>query len=649
MQKMKKFSPLSFLFFYFLTTLVFSQDSSVLMKINDKEIGIQEFENLYTKNLELVQDPAQKDIDNYKQLFINFKLELEDAYRNKYDTAQAFKKELKQYRKELAKKYLSDEETINQLTKEAYERMKQDVKVSHILIKVPENASPKDSLKAYNQINNIYKKAINGADFNMLAKKYSQDPSARTNAGNLGYINVFHTVYPFETAAYNTPVGKISKPFRTKFGYHIVKVEDKRKARGEIEVAHIFIREQKKDSSYAQKQIQKIYQKAIKKEDSFENLAKKYSEDKSSAKFGGKIRRFGIREMIPEFEDQAFALNKPGEISKPFKSRYGWHIIKLLHKYPLPEYSQIENDLRAKVSRDNRAKIGQEKLYKKISEIYPIKEITPLSSIAKQIDERFFENKWQIPQGKFNQKLFVINEDQTFTVDDFYKFLYKNQLKNPKEVKNKNLVLKKLYDKFKRQKLMDYYNAHLEQLYPDFARIMKEYKEGLLLFNIKSDMVWNKAVQDTTGLKRYYNQHKEEYRVPVRYIILSGQTTSKKEAKKVQKAFMKGETMKNIKEKFAHKDVIFDKKELSGEQLGDKLPQLKAKKTVKYKEGNEYLILYLAGTKESYIPELNTIKGKVINDYQKYLENQWLEKLQSEIPVEINEKNWLKLREKYKK
>jgi len=646
---MKKYNLLPILIFFSFIFQSTAQQGNVLMKINGKNISTNEFENLYTKNLELVQDPKQRDIDYYKNLFIAFKLELEDAYQHHYDTVFSFKKELKQYRDELAKKYLSDEEVINLLTKEAYNRMLQDVKVSHILIKLPRNPSPKDTLKAYHRAIEIYNKAEAGEDFSLLAKKYSQDPSAMSNSGDLGYINVFHTVYPFETKAYNTENGKISKPFRTKFGYHILKVKDKRKARGQIEVSHIFLRINKNNHEATKKQINQLYQKLINKEDRFENLAHKYSEDKTSARAGGRLRKFGIQEMIPEFEDQAFSLKNPGDISKPFESRYGWHIIKLIKKYPVPEFSLIQNDLRKKISRDERSKLGEEKLFKKILGIYNIEKKTPLAKIIPLIDKSFFENQWKIPQKHLNDKpLFIINNDQIVSVNDFYKFLYKNQKKTPAQVSQKKEILQKLYEDFKKQKILSYYNRHLENIYPEFANTVKEYEEGLLLFNIKSDRVWNKALQDTTGLKKFYNTHKEKYRIPDQYLVIIGQTNSKKTGKKLEKLFKQNKSFKEIQEKFKEQNLILQKKKLSKKNSLIKSLQLNTKKTVRYKDGKEYIIVHLLEIEKSKIPELEDIKGKVINDYQSFLENKWIEELKSEYPVIINEKNWRNLREKYK-
>ncbi len=629
-----------------------AQKSDELMKINGKTISVEEFKRLYLKNLDLVQDPEQKNIENYKNLFIDYKLELEDAYAQKYDTNPRFKRELKQYRNELAKKYLSDADLMEKLTKEAYERMKTDVHVAHILIQVPVNASPADTLKAYNKIMKVYQLAKKGENFSELAKKYSEDPSAKENGGDLDYINVFHTVYPFETAAYKTAVGQISKPFRTRFGYHIVKVIDKRPARGEIEVAHILTIDNPKikrvKTQDAKTRIDEIYKKLIDKKDTFENLARKFSDDKNSARYGGKLRKFGIRQMIPAFENQAFALKNPGDFSKPFKSRFGWHIVKLIKKYPVPPYKEIKDNLKRKVARDERSKLSKEKLYKRIQKQFPVKQITPLKKIYPLINEKFFNNQWKIPGKEWKkQTLFTINNDKNISVYEFFEFIYKRQQKNPKNYVNKKQVINSLFERFKKEKLMQYYDEHLEDIYPEFAAIVKEYKEGLLLFNIKSDKVWNKAVKDTLGLEKFFETHKQNYIQPKKYKVMLAQVNDKKTAKKLEKDFKKNSDLEKIKEKYKDKGLIIKEKIYTSNDKFVQKHQLETKKIVRYKDGNQYVVIKLVEVIQSHIPEMNKIKGKLINDYQDYLEKEWLKELKTKYPVEINQKNWKKLRAKY--
>jgi len=645
---MKRLMLISFLV---LTSLVWSQQKQVLMTVNAKPVYTETFENMYTKNLDLVQDEQQKDIDNYLQLFTNYKLELEDAYQKKYDTFPKLQKELATYRKDLAKKYLSDNDVMEQLIKEAYDRMKTDVHVAHILIQVSAEAAPADTLKAYNKIMGIYKKAQKGEDFGQLAQKFSQDPSAKENKGDLGYINIFHTVYPFETAAYNTPVGKVSKPFRTRFGYHIVKVLDKRPARGEVEVAHIVTMNNKKDSlEDAKTRIFKIYDKLKNHLDSFENLAKKFSDDKRSGKRGGRLRKFGIRQMIPEFENAAFSLQKEGDFSKPFQTKYGWHIVKLIKKYPVPDFKKARVYLKQKVLRDERSKMGKEKLLKHIEKQFPIKMNGDLETVYQHITKDFFIGKWQIPNdASANKAFFTINNDKVITYKDFYQYLYGRQSRNPATYDQKKHIINTFFERFKKDKLFEYYNAHLEEIYPEFKQTMDEYKHGLMLFNIKSDMIWDKSIKDTLGIKKFFEQNKAKYKLPKRYEVLMVQTNDKKTAKKIAKDLAKGKDKEAIIKKYGNQNILTKQKEYTKKSIASLHNGEIPYKPIVYKEGKQYVVIYVVAEKPAGIPDLNDIKGKVTGDYQNYLEQQWLSKLKKKYPVKINKKNWQKIRAKYKK
>ena len=625
-----------------------------LMQINHKPVSVEEFERMYTKNLDLVQDDSQKDIDNYKQLFINYKLELEDAYQNHYDTLPKVKRELKNYRRDLAKKYLSDEEIIDSLIHEAYERMRQDVHVAHILIQVSPDASAQDTLKAYNKIMKIYNEAKSGKDFSELASRYSQDPSARENKGDLSYINVFHTVYPFESASYNTAVGDISKPFRTQFGYHIVKVLDKRPAKGEIQVAHIMTFDKKKGKEQqqadAKTRIFEIYEKLKEGKDSFENLAKKYSDDKSSGRYGGKLKKFGIRAMIPEFETEGFALKNEGDISEPFQTKYGWHIIKLIKKFPVPAFDQIKHELRQKVERDERSRMGKEKLMNHIKEMFPVKMQGSLDKIYPLVNERFFEKQWEMPTPYFkDETLFTINNDKKVTYGEFLRYLFAHQYRSPGKIAEKKQVIDKLFEEFKKGKLYDYYNAHLEEIYPEFARIMKEYKDGLMMFYIKSDKVWDASVKDSIGLAEFFNKNREKYRMPKRYKVLMVQVDKKKTAKHIMKYLSKGNDPNKLKEVYDDQKIIVKQRVYKADDEFVRQHDLENRQQVMYKDGKQYMILKVLEVMPEKLPELTEVRGKVINDYQQYLEDQWLEKLKNKYPVEINRENWEKLRAKYKK
>ena len=349
----------------------FSQDKkATILTIDGEAITLEEFDNIFRKNN---RDSVitQQALDDYMQLFINFKLKVKEARALGLDTVTKFKTELEGYRAQLARPYLTDTDVLNELMREGYERLNQEVHASHILIKCDPNASPEDTLKAFNKAMDIRNQILNGSDFSIVAKDRSEDPSAKDNGGDLGYFTAFQMVYPFEDAAYKGNVGDISLPVRTRYGYHIIKIIDKRTARGEIHVAHIMIKEKKEEggAANAEAKATEIYQKLLAGE-KFEDLSAKFSDDGSSAKKGGELPWFGTNKMVIEFEDASFALKNDGDISKPFKTSYGWHIVKRLGYKPVASYQEMEKEIKGKVSKDQRAEKTKASFITKLKKQY---------------------------------------------------------------------------------------------------------------------------------------------------------------------------------------------------------------------------------------------------------------------------------------
>ena len=345
--------------FLVLLALLFSsnanQNEKVLMTIGSEKVTVSEFQNIFQKNNDL-ENINKEELENYVDLFVKFKMKVLDAESISLDTSRKFINELNGYRKQLSRPYLTDKQAENKLLSEAYERTLKEVKVSHILILLDENALPKDTLSIFNKINLIRNKALNGESFDLLAKTYSEDPSAKINSGNLGYFSAFRMVYPFENAAYNTNVGEVSKPFRTRFGYKILKVTDKSESRGQVKVAHIMI-EQKENANT--KEIETATEKVNQLMDffnqgkTFDELVQ-FSDDNGTKNKGGELPWFGTGQMVPEFENAAFNL-KVGEISKPIKTNYGWHILKLIDKKNIEDFDAIKSELERKIKRDTRS------------------------------------------------------------------------------------------------------------------------------------------------------------------------------------------------------------------------------------------------------------------------------------------------------
>jgi peptidyl-prolyl cis-trans isomerase SurA len=355
---------------------VLSQNKKdVLMTINGNPVYSKEFKRVYKKNLNLVQEESQKDIDGYLQLFIDYKLKIAEAKAQHLDEGKSYKRDFSTYRDQLSRNYLFEGKVTEELAKEAYERGKEEINASHILVRVSYESTPQDTLAAYKKISSIREKAINGADFTELAKKYSEEPGAKKRGGNLGYFTVFDMLYPFETAAYETPKGEISDIVRTRYGYHIIKVNDRREKMPKIVVSHIMISDKKGARNFDPKErINEIYA-MVKQGQSFESLAKQFSDDKNSGIKGGKLKPFTRGDLrSPEFEDAAYKLKTIGEVSKPVKSSFGWHIIRLDSIIPNKTFEEEKEKLEKRVGEGVRSKIVTSAINKKIKEKYNFEE-----------------------------------------------------------------------------------------------------------------------------------------------------------------------------------------------------------------------------------------------------------------------------------
>lgn len=482
-----------------LTTMgVFSQNEKTLVTINKEKTTVADFKRIYEKNLDAIDSEEAKDVTKNLELYINYILKVKEAYQIKLDTLPSYKREIASYKNQLSAPYLQDTTFITALVKEVYFRTKNEVKAKHILIRTSKDAIPKDTLIAYNKIVKIRNRIINGEDFEKVAAETSEDKSAQDdlktgrkgNNGNLGYFNAFKMVSSFEDAAYTTKVGEVSMPFKSQFGYHILKVDDFRVAKGELEVAHILIAD---TTSIGKDKIDQIYGKLQKKE-VFDVLAKEYSDDKGSKANGGKLNKFGTGRMVKSFEDAAYSIENVGDFSKPFRSRFGWHIVKLLKKHPIKSFAELKNELRGKIKRSSRMQMSETAVINKLKATYSIVD----NEEAKKILER--NNIRAMQADSLQNTLFSIN-DKKITQETFVKYI-RNRRHIPVYV---------LFDMFKNQEILNYYKENLVYTEPEYAYTLKEYEDGLLLFELMQQKIWNKSSKDTLGLKTYYANNKEKY------------------------------------------------------------------------------------------------------------------------------------------
>ncbi|MFN3403419.1 MAG: peptidylprolyl isomerase [Cytophagaceae bacterium] len=491
-----------------------SKEPSII-SLGNQEIPTAEFTYVYNKNNSNSDDAySEKSIREYLELYVNFRLKVKEAETLGLDTTAAFKKELEGYRRQLAQPYLTEKGVTEQLTKEAYDRMKEEIRASHILITVSPDADPKDTLAAFTKIAEIRDKALKGEDFGKLAKEFSQDPSAKTNNGDLGYFTALQMVYPFEDAAYKTPVGQISNPVRTKFGYHIIKVRDRRKSQGQVRVAHIMVRATtglpESDSIAAKQKIDEIYSRAIKGED-WNQLASQFSDDVNSKSKGGELQWFSTGKMIPSFEEASFKLVKQGDISAPIQTPYGWHVIKLLEKKELESFQELESSLKSKVSKDSRSELNKSMLIARLKRENTFTENQKTLDLAiSKADSTLLSGSWNFTADpKNNPVLFTINKENT-NLNDFLSYVKEKQRfrKNISPAQ----YMRVMYKDFHEDKLISYEEAHLHEKYIDYKMLVKEYRDGILLFQLMDEKVWSKAIEDTAGLKAFFNGNREKYK-----------------------------------------------------------------------------------------------------------------------------------------
>jgi peptidyl-prolyl cis-trans isomerase SurA len=423
---------------------------------------------------------------------------VKEAYHIKLDTLPSYRKEIETYKNQLSAPYMQDTVFINKLVRDAYFRTKNEVKAKHILIKTPKSLTPKDTLLAYQKITEIRNRVLNGEDFEIVARETSEDPSARDDAksgrkgnnGNLGYFSAFRMLYSFETAAYNTKVGEVSKPFRTRYGYHILKVDAFRTSKGEVEVAHILLNDK---GAKGEELINDIYKK-LQADEQFKALARKYSDDTGTKTKGGKLRKFGTGVMVKPFEEVAFSLQKEGEYSKPFKTRFGWHILQLTKKHPVLSFKELEKELKNKVRSGDRAQLSKDAVIHKLKNKYSISE--------NEEAKRIFDRKDIKTMSKDSMQAIILSiNDKKITQEEFFGFL--------KSKRNKPVF--EIFNEFKNREILAYYKENLEKTEPEFAEVLQEYRDGLLLFELMQQKIWEKSSKDTLGLKSFFDANLSKY------------------------------------------------------------------------------------------------------------------------------------------
>ena len=485
--------------FFSFSFLSFAQfnETDILFSVNNEPVLAGEFVRVYNKNIDLVEDESQKDIDNYLQLYINYKLKLSDAYSRELHKNENYIKELKKYTKQLESTFLTDNVTQEKLLLEAYERTKYEVNISHVLIRMEEDDN--DTIEVYNKILSLRKPLLKN-HIDSLIKNHNNGKDLIVE--DLGYFSAFKMIYKFENVAYNTNVGEVSMPFRTQFGYHILKVNDKRNSLGEINVGHIMAYKNKPGSK------EKIYglYDSIEKGSNFESLAIKYSEDRNTSYKGGRLDAFTSGQLNSlKFENMAFSLNTPNEVSSPVETKHGWHIIKLYSKNELKPIGEMKSILLNKIKRSSRSLIISDSFYKMLLDKYNLNyENKNLKYFLSIIND-----SWEITDTIEEDKILIKIHTKKYNFLDFATYLKKNE--RSINSKNKENIVRKMYKDFINKNVLETYKDNLEHENLEYKYILKEYKEGLLLFDLMQEKIWNVASSDSISVKEFYQSNKSKY------------------------------------------------------------------------------------------------------------------------------------------
>ena len=655
---MKKsfFGLIPVLFFLLIASGASAQATDpVILTVAGDNISKSEFLNVYQKNNVNGEALDRKSLDEYMDLYINFRLKVKEAEELGLDTAQSFKDELAGYRKQLAQPYLIDEEMNDALLREAYNRKKEDIRASHLLIKVDRNALPADTLAAYKKTMALRKRILKGEDFGKVAMENSDDLSARDrqadnrtmkgNRGDLGYFTAFDMVYPFETGAYNIKVGEISMPVRSDFGYHLIKVTDRKPALGRVQVAHILLRVPEDatsaDSAAVAQKAQDLYLR-IKNGEDFARIAEQNSDDKSTAAKGGVLPWFGANKMIPEFIKEISTMKELNDVAPPFSSSFGWHIVKLLDRKEIGTFEDNLNDLKQNLARSDRAKKSELALVNRIKKENKFTENQKaLHDFYKVVTDTIFAAGWNADAAKdLDKTLFTIGR-RSFSQHEFAQYLDKNQRKRAKE--NVEVFVNTTYNTFVNESLLAYEDSMLESKYPDFRMLVKEYRDGILLFELTDQKVWSKAVKDTLGLEAFYKQNKNNYLWDERLdaSVFTLDTNDQKMVSKLRKAIKKGFTDNELLEQFNTDSTtllsIDRRKFLKGDDARIDTLEWKPGLAPEIMDGGK---VHLVMVHEVVKPEpklLNEARGIITADYQNHLEQNWIKELRSKYDFKVNQ------------
>ena len=639
-----KFTNVIKVLFAFLLLTIPKIHAQTLFSVGDKDVSTDEFLYVYGKNKDIGNQIDPKTAEEYLDLYVRFKRKVIQSESEGRDTLNSFKMEFNNYYRQLLKPYLTDKEIDKKIIAEAYERLKLDIRVSHLMLDLPKDPSPSDTLKIFKKITDLKNRIIQGENFEGLARSISSDTYSAKNGGDLGYFTVFNMVYPFENAAYNAQLGELVGPVRTNYGYHILKVTDKRKSRYKMSAAHILILDSEEiPKEDAQIRINEIYDRLVSGE-SFKMLARKYSEDKSSISKGGEFPAFGLNQMLPEFEDAVYGLLKDGDFSKPFKSELGWHIVKRIKKYEVPELEKMEAEITGKIRRDERSSISRKSFILRLRERYQLEIFNAsFEAIIKGLKKGKKLSRYKKPifsyQGHSNKK---------YVTQQYFAKAFQDQATRSPEISEYS-VLESIIE----NTLMKEAEIRLPNENKEFKYLAQEYREGILVFDLTREKVWDAASKDSMKIKDFFQKNLSNYQWKERRTGAVYNTSSPRVFKRAEGLLKKGVPAEKVLRLLNTKDPLaLSINEFSNLEIGNKPSSLNEERFLTVMDSDlksglatiseeiGYSIIQVSEVKPPGPKNLSDCRGQVIADLQDSLEADWDDELMRKYPLIMNSSEW---------
>lgn len=623
--------------------------SDYLIKIADTPSDQEEFVYILTKNRQNQQGALSRaEFEENFDLFIDYKLKVKHAIDLGLDQSEEFRTEFESFQKQLIKPYLLENDLQEGELRRVYHRMQEMVKASHILLRFPPNASSEDSIAVFRMAEKLKAAAENGEDFAELAALHSEDPSAQTNKGNLGYFTALQMVLPFEEAAYSLSVGAISEPVLSDFGYHIVRLEDRRPNPGQVRVSHLLLRvdpERPESEALAQRKIAELFEKVQSNPEIWPELVSTYSEDTGSKSNKGLVPWFGVGSLVPEFEQAAFSLDEPGIISKPVKTQYGYHLLRLEDQRPVPPFEELMPTIKSRILRDSRSEMLRSQVMTKQKSKLGVRENT---SLWKKIEEIVMTSQGKaiaellgnLETAEWKQDSLVWSEGKQASTQDFARFL-ESQIGSTDSLVQQPFEF--WYERFMTTLLSEWEAAQLYASNQEYRQLVNEYRNGMLLFELMNNEVWQKAVDDSLGQRYYFQENWEKYRWEERVPALILKADAGKDLSEV-KSWLSAqpysdELEERVKERFLQEDPLKFTHEQGAFKISKKeiLSELNPDQSFHTISKEGETILVVTGEK---IPAQGKAfaetRGKLIQDYQQFLEKNLLATLRKTYTIQIN-------------